>query len=67
MIYDPFGKPLVHALPEDEEGILYADIDLEEANGRAMLIDIVGHSARPDLLSLNVSTPPPLTNHTKPQ
>ncbi|KAF2094080.1 carbon-nitrogen hydrolase [Rhizodiscina lignyota] len=67
MIYDPHGKPLVHAIPEDEEGILYADINLDEALGRAMLIDIVGHSSRPDLLSLNVNTPPPLTSLSNPQ
>ena len=67
MIYDPSGMPLVHRLPEDEEGILFADIDLQAADGRAMLIDIVGHSARPDLLSLSVNTPPPLVNRTQPQ
>ena len=65
MIYDPWGKPLVKALGEDEEGILIADIDLEDCTGPAGMVDIVGHSARPDLLSLLVGEPPGLATKTK--
>lgn len=55
MIYGPTGKPLVQPLAEDEEGILHADIDLADLEARAQMTDIVGQSARPDLLSLLVN------------
>jgi len=48
----------VKALGEEEEGILRADINLEDCTGPAGMVDIIGHSARPDLLSLLVGEPP---------
>ena len=57
MIFDPSGQPIVQALPEEEEGILVADINLNDSVGSAMMLDLVGHSARPDLLGLRVSQP----------
>lgn len=53
-IIAPGGKFL--AGPFKEEGILYADLDLNAIAGWAHLHDAVGHYARPDLLSLLTNT-----------
>ncbi|KLP19975.1 Uncharacterized protein LW94_13381 [Fusarium fujikuroi] len=56
MIYGPDGSELCKPLGPGEEGVLYADVDL---SFRAMMqqnLDLMGHYARPDLLSLNVTT-----------
>ncbi|MGO4852817.1 carbon-nitrogen hydrolase family protein [Phaeovulum sp. W22_SRMD_FR3] len=54
-IYGPDGRPLCDPIPEDQEGILYADLDpamLAIAKGAA---DPAGHYARPDVLQLVVN------------
>jgi nitrilase len=54
-IFGPDGRPLCEPLPEDQEGILYADLDpamLAIAKGAA---DPAGHYARPDVLKLVVN------------
>jgi hypothetical protein len=51
----PDGRPLVEPLDPGEEGILQADIDLQDIDYAKNLIDVVGHYARPDLLSLLVA------------
>lgn len=51
----PDGRPLVEPLDPGEEGILQADIDLQDIDYAKNLIDAVGHYARPDLLSLLVA------------
>ncbi|KAM5342168.1 hypothetical protein ACJ41O_015199 [Fusarium nematophilum] len=56
MIFSPFGEELVKALEPHEEGILYADVDLEEKIKAKQNLDIVGHYARPDQLSLRVNS-----------
>lgn len=61
MIYDPWGKPLAKSLAKEGEGILHADINIEDTTSPATMVDIVGHSARPDLLSLLVGNPPAIT------
>lgn len=53
-IIAPGGKFL--AGPFREEGILYADLDLNAIADWAHLHDAVGHYARPDLLSLLINT-----------
>ena len=50
--HGPDGAELAKPLAEDEEGILYAEVDLSEILLAKRGIDPVGHSARPDLLSL---------------
>lgn len=55
MIYSPFGKELVKALPPDVEGILYADCNLTQRYEAKQNLDIVGHYSRPDQLSLRVN------------
>lgn len=51
-IYGPDGAELAKPLAEDAEGILYAQMDLSEILHAKRGIDPVGHSARPDVLSL---------------
>lgn len=46
-IYSPFGEIL--ASIEDEEGIAYAEIDLDKIIDAKHLLDTVGHYARPDV------------------
>ena len=53
MIVDPLGKVLAGPLL-DEEGILTADIDLDDIPRAKMDFDPVGHYARPDLFRLIV-------------
>lgn len=52
MIFGPDGRPLAEPMPEDEEGILYADIDLETILLAKTAADATGHYARPDVLRL---------------
>ena len=55
MIYGPNGAELVKPLDPGKEGILYADVNLEDRIYATQNIDVVGHYSRPDLLSLNVN------------
>ena len=58
MIFSPFGKELVKPLDPGAEGILYADVDLGDNYKAKQNLDIVGHYARPDQLSLRVNRHP---------
>jgi nitrilase len=51
-IYGPDGRPLAEPLPEDAEGILYADIDLSAIPFAKAAADPVGHYSRPDVTRL---------------
>lgn len=55
MIFGPDGKPLCEPLGAGDEGILTADVDLRDIDYPKAFIDVVGHYARPDLLSLLVN------------
>ena len=55
MIFSPTGQPLVEAPDPGKEVILYADIDLGEKWRAKRNLDVVGHYARPDQLSLWVN------------
>ncbi|WP_437773370.1 carbon-nitrogen hydrolase family protein [Arthrobacter sp. KNU40] len=52
-IFGPDGAPLADPLAEDEEGLLFADIDLGKIAEAKFAADPVGHYSRPDVLSLN--------------
>ncbi len=52
MIYGPDGRPLAEALPENEEGILYADVDLGMIAYAKAAADPAGHYSRPDVTRL---------------
>jgi nitrilase len=55
MIFGPDGKPLCEPIGDGEEGILKADVNLRDIDKAKAFIDVVGHYARPDLLSLLVN------------
>lgn len=52
MIFGPDGSPLAEPLPEDTEGLVYADIDLGMISLAKAAADPVGHYARPDVTRL---------------
>ncbi|WP_052668844.1 carbon-nitrogen hydrolase family protein [Nitriliruptor alkaliphilus] len=55
-IYGPDGSPLAEPLPETEEGILYADLDLSMISIAKSAADPVGHYSRPDVTRLLLNT-----------
>ncbi len=59
-IYAPDGSPMCDPLPEAEEGLLFADIDLGAISIAKSFADPVGHYSRPDVtrLLLNRSAQP---------
>ena len=56
-IIGPNGKFLAGPL-EEEEGILYADIDLNEITAAKRMFDVSGHYARPDVFEFKVTKKP---------
>jgi aliphatic nitrilase len=58
MIFGPDGSPLAEPLPEDAEGLLYADIDLGMISIAKSAADPVGHYSRPDVTRLLLNTSP---------
>lgn len=54
-IIDPKGKIIAGPL-ESEEGILYADIDLNTITEAKRMFDVVGHYSRPDVFNFSVKT-----------
>jgi len=63
-IISPLGEVIAGPL-YDEEGILYADLDLSEIVRSKVDFDVVGHYARPDVFQLvvNESTNLPVKNN----
>ena len=57
VIIDPLGTVLAGPL-YGQEGILYADIDLDQRTRSHLDLDVVGHYARPDVFSLQVDDQP---------
>ncbi|KAM3553368.1 hypothetical protein ARSEF4850_006949 [Beauveria asiatica] len=53
-VFGPDGSKLSVDIPEDEEGIVYATIDLDDVLKARAFIDTCGHYSRPDLLGLGV-------------
>lgn len=52
MIYAPDGRPIAKPLPPNQEGIVYADIDLGMISLAKAFADPIGHYSRPDVLQL---------------
>jgi nitrilase len=55
VIVDPFGELLAGPL-HDEEGLLFAELDLGEVTRGRYDFDAAGHYSRPDLFTLTVDT-----------
>ena len=55
MSYGPDGRPLAKTNGDGEEGMLTATVNLRDIDKPKAFIDVVGHYARPDLLSLKVN------------
>lgn len=53
-VFGPDGRQLSEDIPENEEGIIYADLDFDEILRAKGFLDICGHYSRPDLLWLGV-------------
>jgi aliphatic nitrilase len=51
-IFAPDGKPMCEPIAEDQEGILYADVDLSLISLAKVAADPVGHYSRPDVTRL---------------
>lgn len=51
-VYAPDGSPMCEPLPETEEGLLFADIDLGAIAIAKSFADPVGHYSRPDVTRL---------------
>lgn len=56
-IIGPEGSILAGPLWK-EEGILYAELDLNQVVEQSQLLDVAGHYARPDVLSLHLNATP---------
>jgi nitrilase len=56
-IISPLGEVLAGPL-YDQEGILYADLDLEEVTRSKFDFDVIGHYARPDVFEFRVNQNP---------
>ncbi len=52
MIFGPDGQKLAESIPEDQEGILYADLDPAMIAISKAAADPAGHYSRPDVLRL---------------
>lgn len=52
MIFAPDGSPMCEPLAPDEEGLLYADVDLGMIAFAKAAADPVGHYSRPDVVRL---------------
>ncbi|WP_300159004.1 carbon-nitrogen hydrolase family protein [Solidesulfovibrio sp.] len=58
MIFGPDGAPLCEPIPEDREGILYAEVDFAAIGIAKTAADPAGHYARPDVARLLLNTTP---------
>jgi nitrilase len=52
-IFGPDGRRLTEPLGDKEEGIIYADLDLDEITRNKMFAHCTGHYSRPDILWLS--------------
>lgn len=64
MVFGPDGSPLAEPLPEDQEGIVYAEVDLAMIAIAKSAADPVGHYSRPDVTRLLFNPRPALRVET---
>jgi nitrilase len=64
VIISPLGEIIAGPL-YDQEGILYAELDLEEVVRSKVDFDVVGHYARPDVFQLLINEEPARTVQNK--
>ncbi|MCP4471968.1 MAG: hypothetical protein GY815_15030 [Gammaproteobacteria bacterium] len=57
VIIAPSGEVIAGPL-WDKEGILYAELDLDEITKAKLDLDVTGHYARPDIFQLKVNSEP---------
>lgn len=57
-IIRPDGKIMTESLPSDEEGLIVADLDLDDILRSKAYLDTQGHYTRSDLLWLGCDTRP---------
>lgn len=55
MIFGPDGRPLAEHLPEDEEGLVIAEVNLPMISIAKSAADPTGHYARPDVVRLMIN------------
>jgi nitrilase len=58
VIYGPDGSPIGDRLPPDQEGLIYADVDLGAISVAKAAADPAGHYARPDVTRLLLNKRP---------
>ncbi len=58
MIFAPDGKPMAEFLPEDQEGLVIAEIDTDALYAAKTAGDTLGHWARPDVVRLMLDRAP---------
>lgn len=55
-IFGPDGRKMTEPLDDKAEGILYADLDMDEITRIKMFAHCTGHYSRPDLLWLSTDS-----------